>query len=71
MLKVIVAVALGVAVLTPSATVFADEGNYGDRDTPRPSIVVQTEPINLGTVAGDNGLPVGPTHTDQEHADKQ
>jgi hypothetical protein len=70
MSKILVAIVLG-AVLLPAAAAFADEGNWGDRDLSSPSIVVQTEPINLGTVAGDDGLSVGPTHADQEHAGNQ
>jgi hypothetical protein len=69
--KFLLAMVLGAAVLLPAATALADEGNWGDRDLSSPSIVVQTEPINLGAIAGDDGLSVGPAHADQEHAGNQ
>jgi len=71
MLKILVAVVLGVAILLPAATAFADEGNWGDRDSSSTSIVVQTEPINLGTIAGDRtDQSIVQFRADQEHLDK-
>ncbi len=70
MLKILVALVLGVAILLPTATAFADEGNWGDRDSSSTSIVVQTEPIYLGTIAGDNDQPLVQFRADQEHANR-
>ncbi len=70
MLKILVALVLGVAILLPAATALADEGNWGDRDSSSTSIVVQTEPINLGTIAGDSDQSVVQFRADQEHLDK-
>ncbi len=58
MLKIPVALGLGVGMLIPATAVLADEGNWGDRDLPRPPIVIQTEPFNLGTVACDHSPSV-------------
>ena len=64
--KIIVALVLGMAILLPTAAAFADEGNWGDRDSSSTSIVVQTEPIGLGTIAGDNDqLTVQFRHADR------
>ncbi len=70
MLKILVALVLGVAILLPTATAFADEGNWGDRDSSSTSIVVQTEPIYLGTIAGDSDQPLVRFRADQEHVDR-
>jgi hypothetical protein len=68
--KILVALVIGVAILLPTATAFADEGNWGDRDSSSTSIVVQTEPIDLGTIAGDNDQLTVQFRADQEHADR-
>ncbi len=68
--KTFLALVLGVAILLPTATAFADEGNWGDRDSSSTSIVVQTEPIGLGTIAGDSDQSLVQFRADQEHADR-
>jgi hypothetical protein len=70
MLKILVALALGVAILLPAAAAFADEGNRGDRDSSTTSIVAVTGPIDLGTIAGDNDQPAVQFRADHEHADR-
>jgi ABC-type cobalt transport system substrate-binding protein len=67
--KILMAVVLVVAILLPTAA-FADEGNWGDRDSASTSIVVQTEPIYLGTIAGDSDQPLVQFRGDQEHPDR-
>jgi hypothetical protein len=52
MRTILVALFVGVAILLPAAGAFADEGNYGDRDSSVASVVVQAEPIQLGIVSG-------------------
>jgi hypothetical protein len=68
--KILVALVLGVAILLPTAAAFADEGNWGDRDSSITSIVAAPESSDLGTVAGDNDQPAGQFRGDQEHADR-
>jgi hypothetical protein len=68
--KTFVALVLGVAILLPAAAAFADEGNWGDRDSSSTSIVLQTEPIGLGTISGDSDQPFVQFRADQEHADR-
>ena len=70
MLKILVGLVLGVAILLPTATAFADEGNWGDRDSASASIVAAPVSIDLGTVAGDNDQPAVQFRADQEHADR-
>lgn len=53
----LVALFVGVAILLPTAGAFADEGNYGDRDSSGASVVVQAEPIQLGIVSGADKDP--------------
>jgi hypothetical protein len=67
MLKILVAAVLGVATLLPTATASADEGNWGDRELTRASIVAGPESVEPGTTAGDNDQAPVQFH-DQEHA---
>ncbi len=56
MRNILVAMFVGVAILLPAAGAFADEGNYGDRDSSVAS-VVEAEPIQLGIVSGADKDP--------------
>ena len=67
--RILLALVLAGTILLPTAA-FADEGNWGDRDSSSTSIVVQTEPIYLGTIAGDGDQPFLQFRADQEHADR-
>jgi hypothetical protein len=64
--KILVALALGVAISLPVATAFADEGNWGDRDSSGRSVVVQVEPTEPGIVACDHRLPAGGVRAEHE-----
>jgi hypothetical protein len=57
--KILMALVLGTAFSLPAATAFADDGNWGDRDSSGRSVVVHTEPNEPGSVACDHRLPVG------------
>jgi hypothetical protein len=57
MRNILVALFVGGAILLPAAGAFADEGNYGDRDSSVAPIVVQAEPIQLGIVSGADKDP--------------
>ena len=48
---------VGVAILLPSVGAFADEGNYGDRDSSVAPIVAQAEPTQPGIVSGADKDP--------------
>ncbi len=56
MRNILVALFVGGAILLPAAGAFADEGNYGDRDSSVAS-VVEAEPIQLGIVSGADKDP--------------
>ncbi len=56
MRNILVAMFVGMAILLPAAGAFADEGNYGDRDSSVAS-VVEAEPIQLGIVSGADKDP--------------
>ena len=64
--KILMALVLGVALSLPAATAFADEGNWGDRDSSGKSVVVQIEPTEPGIVACDHRLPVGEFRAEHE-----
>jgi len=51
------ALLVGVAILLPAAGAFADEGNYGERDSSVASVVAQDEPIQLSIVSGADKEP--------------
>ncbi|HET8998298.1 MAG TPA: hypothetical protein VFP86_01490 [bacterium] len=57
MRNMLMALLVGVAILLPAAGAFADEGNYGDRDSSVEPVVVQAEPIQLGIVSGADKDP--------------
>ncbi len=57
MRNILMALLVGMAILLPAAGAFADEGNYGDRDSSVGSVVVQAEPIELGIVSGADKDP--------------
>jgi hypothetical protein len=57
MRNLLVALFVGVAILLPAAGAFADEGNYGDRDSSVASGLAQAEPIQLGIVSGADKDP--------------
>ena len=57
MRNIFVALFVGAAILLPAAGAFADEGNYGDRDSSVAPVVVQAEPIQLGNVSGADKDP--------------
>jgi hypothetical protein len=57
MRNILVALFVGVAILLPAAGAFADEGNYGDRDSSVASVVAQAEPVQPGIVSGADKDP--------------
>ena len=57
MRNILVVLATGAAILLPAAGAFADEGNYGDRDSSVASVVAQGEPIQIGIVSGADKDP--------------
>ena len=57
MRNILVALIAGAAVLLPAAGAFADEGNYGDRDSSVATVGAQTEPIQVGIVSGTDKDP--------------
>jgi hypothetical protein len=57
MRNMFMALLVGVAILLPAAGAFADEGNYGERDSSAEPVVVQAEPIQLGIVSGADKDP--------------
>ncbi len=70
MTKILVALVLGVAILLPAAAAFADEGNWDERAPSASTAMVLAEPINLGTIAGDDAPSYVQFRADQEHLDK-
>jgi hypothetical protein len=67
--RILAGLVVGVAMLFPTAAVFADEGNW-DARTSYTLVVDQVAPTDVGTVVGDNGPSVGQFHSDQEHTDR-
>jgi hypothetical protein len=68
MQKILVALALGVGMLLPTAA-SADEGNWDERAPYASPVVVQTDSVEPGTVTGSDVPPVNQFRPDQEHAD--
>ncbi len=67
--RILAGLVVGVAMLFPPAAAFADEGNWDARAFSTLA-VDQVAPTDVGTVVGDNGPSVGPSHADQEHPDR-
>jgi hypothetical protein len=61
-MKVLAALALGVAMLLSASTAFAGDERGSDQDhgTLVVTDVIQTEPIHLGTVSGADQAPTFP-----------
>ena len=61
MRNTLMALALGVAMLLPAVTAFAEsEKAGGDHETVATSTVAQGDSMNLGTVAGSDPAPQAP-----------
>ncbi len=60
--KILVALALGVAILLPAAAALAGDEIGADQDhgTFVSGTVIQTEPTNLGTLSGPDKAPARP-----------
>jgi len=70
MAKILGALVLGVALLLPAAAALAEseKGGFGGDRLVAP-VAIQTEPSNLGTVAGGNTTLIEPRE-DHEYRDK-